>query len=83
MARLEMVGLDIGGGVCLMAAGLKKTERQLRANTYWVGGVCVCVSHSVASNSATPSTVAHWAPLSVGFPRQEYWSGLPFPSPLG
>ena len=26
-------------------------------------------------------TVAHQAPLSVGFPRQEYWSGLPFPSP--
>ena len=28
----------------------------------------------------TPWTVAHWAPLSMGFPRQEYWSGLPFPS---
>ena len=26
----------------------------------------------------TPWTVAHQAPLSVGFPRQEYWSGLPF-----
>ena len=25
-------------------------------------------------------TVAHQAPLSMGFPRQEYWSGLPFPS---
>ena len=30
---------------------------------------------------ATPWTVACQAPLSVGFPRQEYWSGLPFPSP--
>ena len=30
---------------------------------------------------ATPWTVAHQAPLSVGFSRQEYWSGLPFPSP--
>ena len=29
----------------------------------------------------TPWTVAHQAPLSVGFPRQEYWSGLLFPSP--
>ena len=29
----------------------------------------------------TPRTVAHQAPLSMGFPRQEYWSGLPFPSP--
>ena len=25
--------------------------------------------------------VAHQAPLSIGFPRQKYWSGLPFPSP--
>ena len=30
---------------------------------------------------ATPLTVARQAPLSVGFPRQECWSGLPFPSP--
>jgi len=30
---------------------------------------------------ATPWTVAHQAPLSMGFFRQEYWSGLPFPSP--
>ena len=29
----------------------------------------------------TPWTVARQAPLSMGFPRQEYWSGLPFPSP--
>ena len=28
-----------------------------------------------------PWTAAHQAPLSVGFSRQEYWSGLPFPSP--
>ena len=30
---------------------------------------------------ATPWTVAYKAPLSMEFPRQEYWSGLPFPSP--
>ena len=30
---------------------------------------------------ATPWTVAIQAPLSTGFSRQEYWSGLPFPSP--
>jgi len=29
----------------------------------------------------TPWTVAHQASLSTGFSRQEYWSGLPFPSP--
>ena len=30
---------------------------------------------------ATPKTVAHQTPLSEGFSRQEYWSGLPFPAP--
>ena len=30
---------------------------------------------------ATPWAVAHQAPPSMGFSRQEYWSGLPFPSP--
>ena len=30
---------------------------------------------------AIPWTVAHQVPLSMGFSRQEYWSGLPFPSP--
>ena len=29
----------------------------------------------------TQWAIAHQAPLSMGFPRQEYWSGLPFPSP--
>ena len=31
---------------------------------------------------ATPWTVAFQAPLSMGFFRQQYWSGLPFPSPF-
>ena len=31
---------------------------------------------------ATPSTVAHQAPPSLRFSRQEHWSGLPFPSPV-
>ena len=40
--------------------------------------VCGC---SVVSDFVTPWTVARQAPLSMGFSRQEYWSGLPFPSP--
>ena len=48
--------------------------------------VCDCVCEHVCMLShvqlfATPWTVADQAPLSMGFPRQEYWSGLPFPSP--
>ena len=39
------------------------------------------VSRSVLSDSATGWTATHQAPLSMGFSRREYWSGLPFPSP--
>ena len=40
---------------------------------------CVCIS--CVQLFATPWTVAHQAPTSMGFSRQEYWSGLPFASP--
>ena len=40
-----------------------------------------CFSCSVVSDSATPESIACQVPLSMGFSRQEYWSGLPFPSP--
>ena len=36
---------------------------------------------AVMSDSATPWTAAYQAPLSIGFSRQEYWSGVPLPSP--
>ena len=40
------------------------------------------VSWSVVSDSLQPQGLSsHQAPLSMGFPRQEYWSGLPFPFP--
>ena len=40
------------------------------------------LSREVMSYSfAVPWTAAHRGPLSMGFSRQEYWSGLPFPSP--
>ena len=44
--------------------------------------VCVLCLFSRIWVSVTLWTVAHQAPLSIGFSRQEYWSGLPFP-PLG
>ena len=31
---------------------------------------------------ATSWTVAYWTPPSMGFSRQEYWSGVPLPSPI-
>ena len=43
------------------------------------GQVCVPGHFSRVQLSVTPWTVACRAPLSMGFSRQEYWSGLPFP----
>ena len=43
--------------------------------------VVVVSSFSRVRLFATPWTVAHQAPLSMGFSGQEYWSGLPFPPP--
>ena len=42
--------------------------------------ICM-LSHSLVQLSATLWTVARQVPLSMGFPRQEYWGGLPFPPP--
>ena len=43
--------------------------------------VCMCMLLSHVLLLVTPWTVAHQAPLPMGFPRQEYSSELPFPSP--
>ena len=63
--------------LALLFPKVKKVYRYLR--------MLECVlSHSATSDTlVTPWTVAHQAPLSVGFPRQEYQSGLPFPPPGG
>ena len=54
--------------------------------------VCVCVCMCVCARTqllsrvwlfGTPWTVAHQAPLSMAFSKQEYWRGLPFPTPGG
>ena len=41
----------------------------------------LCYSLSCVQLFATPWTATHQAPLSMGFFRQEYWSGFPFPPP--
>ena len=43
--------------------------------------LCHAQSFNRAGLFCDPWTVAHLAPLSMGFSRQEYWSGLPFPPP--
>ena len=49
-----------------------------KANTCVCVCKCVCAC-SVMPDSAAPWTIAYQAPLSMGFSRQEYWSGLPWP----
>ena len=41
----------------------------------------MCCAFSCVQLFAIPQTAAHQAPLSLGFSRQEHWSGLPFPPP--
>ena len=49
---------------------------------YSYTSITVCVSHfSLVWLFENTWTIAHQAPLSLGIPRQEYWSGLPFLSP--
>ena len=51
-------------------------------HTYMFSIVVYClVAKLYPTSFVTPWTVAHQVPLSMEFSRQEYWSGLPFPSP--
>ena len=59
---------------CLPGAVLKLLD-----DTYVVTVIVQLLSHVQLSCDAW--TIAHQAPLSMAFPRQEYWSGLPCPSP--
>ena len=43
--------------------------------------ICHCLVAKSCLNLCNPWTIACLAPLSMGFPKQEYWSGLPFPPP--
>ena len=60
---------------------LPASETELLCDQLWAtcgdGGLIT----QLCPTLVTPWTVAHQALLSMGFPRQEYWSGLPFPSP--
>ena len=78
VSRKHLPNLDHGAQLCEQA---EHTE-----HFQWVNNlICkllLLFSCLVMSDSfATPQTVVCLAPLSMGFPRQEYWSGLQFPSP--
>ena len=57
----------------------KRRSRRHQRNKMCV--VCVCLHSNCFPLFMTSWTVAHQAPLSMGFSKQEYWSRVPFPSP--
>ena len=85
-------GKNTGVGCCALLQGIFHCQGLnpcLLCLLHWQAGslplvppgktyVCVCFSRSAVSISATPRTVTHQAPLSLGFSRQEHWSGFHF-----
>ena len=56
---------------------------QLSKEQLYTWTILLLLSHfSRVQLCAIPETAAYQAPPSLGFPRQEHWSGLPFPSPI-
>ena len=74
--KVKEIGLDSLSTIWFSLA--KSTILFLKNGLGWLVGL---VAKSCPT-LVTPWTVAHQGPLSMGFSREEYWSGLPFPSPL-
>ena len=60
---------------------LKREGSGPHQSAFCLSGYCCYLVPKLYPTLATPWTVAHQAPLSMGFSRQEYRNGLPFPSP--
>ena len=64
-------------------SGELQAMRPQRVRHDWVTKLLLLLSHfSRVRLCATPQMAAHQPPPSLGFSRQEHWSGLPFPSPM-
>ena len=70
-------GVIIAVFLCALLDKLILVKTSTRFSFVYRDCVLSCFSH--VQLFTTPQTVAHQAPLSMGFSRQEYWSGLPFP----
>ena len=78
-SKLSSVGFM---SICVGVSTGQENEGSLLLKRKVQKEVCACQVTSVLPDSlVTPWTVARQAPLSMGFSRQEYWSGLPCPPP--
>ena len=69
-------------GLLWLSTSVRAMKEQNKQSLSSVGGLLLLLSRlSHVRLCATPETAAHQAPPSLGFSRQEHWSGLPFPSP--
>ena len=69
----------------LQSMGLQRDGHDLATELNWLNTLLLLLLLSRFSHvwlGATPKRAAHQAPPSLGFSRQEHWSGLPFPSPM-
>ena len=64
-----------------VTCSLQKLELKFLIKKWKYSCCCCLVAKLCPTLFSTPSTVAGQAPLSLGLPKQEYWSRLPFPSP--
>ena len=73
----QLDGMCVYGFMCVCSSPRQNLSYRLHFFSGYACAVC-----SVVSDSVTPWTLTLQAPQSMGFSRQEYWNGLPFPSPL-
>ena len=80
---LYLVGLYVVcSHICIKFSYCQSSQQELLQEYFVCVCVCVCVCSVTQLCLYNPQTVAHQAPLLIGFSRQEYWSGIPF-LPLG
>ena len=81
--KLKMWNLGVSS-IALSLYSLRNSSTKhftLFFQEFYLRHVCACVHAQLCPALCDPWTVAHQAALSMEFSRQEYWSGLPFPSP--